>query len=79
MMLAQTRLLVPNTLPSRRDAESSTARVVMPEVKTANWRKREGRFISTPVSELGGLYPSASPAHFLFQQLRKVSVPFPGL
>ncbi len=34
MMLAHTRLLVPNTLPIRRDAESSAASVVMPEMKT---------------------------------------------
>ena len=31
MMLAHTRLLVPKTLPSRREAASSSARVVMPD------------------------------------------------
>ena len=34
-MLAQTRLLVPNTLPSSREADNSTARVVIPLAKTA--------------------------------------------
>ncbi len=38
MMLAHTRLLVPNTLPSKREANSSTARLVMPAVKTARAR-----------------------------------------
>jgi hypothetical protein len=34
MMLAQTRLLVPKTLPNRREAESSSASVTIPEEKT---------------------------------------------
>jgi hypothetical protein len=34
IMLAQIRLLVPNTLPSRRDAANSTASVVKPVAKT---------------------------------------------
>jgi hypothetical protein len=37
-MLAHTRLLVPNTLPSKREAETSTASVVIPAVKTARER-----------------------------------------
>ena len=35
MTLAQTILLVPNTLPSNRDADNSTANVVMPLMNTA--------------------------------------------
>ncbi len=38
MMLAHTRLLVPKTLPIRREAESSAARVVMPEMKTVKYK-----------------------------------------
>jgi hypothetical protein len=38
MMAAQTRLLVPNTLPSKREAESSAARVVIPDAKTVKYR-----------------------------------------
>ncbi len=38
MMLAQTRLLVPKTLPSRREAANSIARVVIPETKTVKYR-----------------------------------------
>src|SRR5574341_339469 len=38
MMLAHTRLLVPNTLPIRREAESSAASVVMPETKTVKYK-----------------------------------------
>jgi hypothetical protein len=34
MMLAHTRLLVPKTLPSKREAVSSIARVVIPDAKT---------------------------------------------
>ena len=35
MMLAHTRLLVPKTLPSKREAANSIASVVIPETKTA--------------------------------------------
>ena len=35
MILAHTRLLVPKTLPSKREAVNSTAKVVIPEEKTA--------------------------------------------
>ena len=35
MMLAHTRLLVPKTLPSSREAANSIARVVIPETNTA--------------------------------------------
>src|SRR5512146_1483723 len=38
MMLAETRVLVPNTLPIRREAESSAASVVMPATKTVKYR-----------------------------------------
>ena len=38
IMLAQTRLLVPKTLPKRREAPISMARVVMPEIKTVKKR-----------------------------------------
>src|SRR6266511_2313916 len=38
IILAQTRLLVPNTLPIKRDAASSAASVVMPEMKTVKRR-----------------------------------------
>ncbi len=35
MMLAHTRLLVPKTLPSRREAVNSIASEVIPEMNTA--------------------------------------------
>ena len=38
MILAQTMLLVPNTLPMSRPAASSAASVVIPEMKTVKRR-----------------------------------------
>jgi hypothetical protein len=38
MMLAHTRLLVPKTLPIRREAEISAASVVIPETKTVKYK-----------------------------------------
>jgi len=38
MMLAHTKLLVPKTLPIKREAASSAARVVMPETKTVKYK-----------------------------------------
>jgi hypothetical protein len=38
MMLAHTRLLVPNTFPNKREEAISTAREVRPEKKTAMYR-----------------------------------------
>src|SRR5512146_2075109 len=40
MMLAQTRLLVPNTFPIKREAASSAASVVIPETNTVKSRYR---------------------------------------
>ena len=37
-MLAHTRLLVPKTLPIKREAASSAASVVMPETKTVKYK-----------------------------------------
>lgn len=39
MMMAQTKLLVPKTGPSSREAESSMASVVMPLVPTTRYKK----------------------------------------
>src|SRR5258708_22604826 len=51
MMLVKTRLLVPKTLPSSRDADSSIARVVMPLANTAIYSIRccdfDSEFITT--------------------------------
>ena len=38
MTFAQTRLLLPKTLPSSRDADSSIASVVMPLMKAIRYR-----------------------------------------
>src|SRR5258706_6925420 len=46
IMLAQTILLVPNTLPMSRPAASSAASVVMPEMKTV---KRRYFFMDCPM------------------------------
>src|SRR6266498_1958566 len=48
IILAQTRLLVPNTLPIKRDAASSAASVVMPEMKTV---KRRYFFMYIPIKD----------------------------
>ena len=38
MTFAQTRLLAPKTLPSKREADSSTASVVIPLVNTTRYK-----------------------------------------
>jgi hypothetical protein len=40
MMLAHTKLLVPKYGPNKWDAPNSTAKIVMPEAKTAKYNDR---------------------------------------
>jgi len=53
MMLAHTKLLVPKTFPIRREAESSAANVVMPEIKTVKYKYF---FMSARCKKMGELY-----------------------
>ena len=63
MILAQTRLLVPKTLPMRREAESSAASVVIPATKTVKYRylfifdrdRRCGNYTVAPRLRIGAV------------------------
>ena len=55
MTFAQTRLLLPNTLPSNREAESSIAKVVMPLTKAIKYRYRLLNIRTAPAG--ANLYP----------------------
>jgi hypothetical protein len=60
MMLAHTRLLVPYTLPSKREADISMTSVVIPDVKTVKYKYL---FISVKIIS-GGMAKCSSIAPF---------------
>ena len=69
MMLAQTRLLVPKTLPIKRPAASSAPRVVMPEMKTV---KRRYFFMVFPVRRCAD-YTNRSAGEFAAERKNSLS------
>lgn len=61
MTFAQTILLEPKTLPSKREADNSTARVVMPLIKTATYKYLPEDFDGIFIYTFGYLIRKLSP------------------